>query len=99
MEKESFHTPCSILNPFLTIMTNITLGRVDWSIIYISPGIRNLITYIARSEWIDTKYIINRGRPFVQSISHREKSSSRKSVSQPSKAKQLKENDKILFQH
>ena len=35
---------------FLSIMINNALGLVDWSIICISPGIRNLITYIERSE-------------------------------------------------
>ena len=39
---------------------------MGWSIICISPGILNLITYIERSEWIDTQYIIDRRRPFAQ---------------------------------
>jgi len=54
-------------------MINNTFDLVDWSIICISPGIRSLITYIERSEWIDTQYIIDRRRPFAQCQFHIEK--------------------------
>ena len=47
-------------------MINNTFDLVGQSIICISPGICNLITYIERSEWIDTQYIIDRRRPFAQ---------------------------------
>ena len=58
-------TGCSFLNS-LSIMINNTFDLVGRWIICISPGIRNLITYIERSKWIDTQYIIDRRRPFDQ---------------------------------
>lgn len=54
-------------------MINNTFDLDGWWIICISPGIRNLITYIERSEWIDTQYIIDRRRPFAQCRRHIEK--------------------------
>ena len=67
-----FFTLWSLLNS-LSIMINNTVHLADWSIICISPGIRNLITYIENSEWIDTQYIIDRRRPFAQCQFHIEK--------------------------